>query len=292
MIPTRVFRYRDPAAVALGLRELRKRGLTPRGLLFIAQDPRGETYIAVPDDFDVVEKVRIGDKLTLKPPWEGRYFHMDSVHRLPGSSVLWNGDRRLSDTGSAAEVAIAIGEWLKGMSARNVFLGCASHQPGSWWTKGQREDVIDLHARGLVDTIVTPAGLISRKTNDPNLYHLEISSVAKGGPGQGWTTIFKSNLGRILLVERRVANYRLALSCERGIIELDTSGFPDDVRTTATIEMPGGVGVLGRVDAGGFAVTKGRVEEWGLSDVKPATLLGGPNETLLDLPHLLRESDL
>ena len=41
LIPTRVYHYRDPAAVILGLRELRKKGLTPRGLLFVALDPRG-----------------------------------------------------------------------------------------------------------------------------------------------------------------------------------------------------------------------------------------------------------
>jgi hypothetical protein len=38
---TKVYHYRDPAAVILGLKELRKQGLTPRGLLFVALDPRG-----------------------------------------------------------------------------------------------------------------------------------------------------------------------------------------------------------------------------------------------------------
>ena len=47
MFATRVYHYRDPAAVILGLKELRKQGLTPRGLLFVALDPRGETYIAI-----------------------------------------------------------------------------------------------------------------------------------------------------------------------------------------------------------------------------------------------------
>ena len=134
MFATRVVHYRDPAAVILGLKELRKQGLTPRGLLFVALDPRGETYIAVPGDLDAVADIKVGDKLSLVPPWEGRYFHLDSVHRLPGDSVLWNGDRRLGDTGSAPEVACAISEWLKGSSAKNVFLGCTPHQPGAWWT--------------------------------------------------------------------------------------------------------------------------------------------------------------
>ena len=111
MFATRVYHYRDPAAVILGLKELRKQGLTPRGLLFVALDPRGETNICVPDDFDAVASIRVGDKLSLVPPWDGqRVFHFDAVHRLPGSSlgVLWNGDRRLGDTGSAPEVACAI----------------------------------------------------------------------------------------------------------------------------------------------------------------------------------------
>ena len=138
MFATRVYHYRDPAAVILGLKELRKQGLTPRGLLFVGLDPRGETYIAVPEDLDAVSSIKVGDKLSLVAPWEGRYFHFDAVHRLPGDTVLWNGDRRLGDTGSAPEVACAIAEWLKGSSAKNVFLGCTPHQPGSWWTTDHR----------------------------------------------------------------------------------------------------------------------------------------------------------
>src|SRR3982751_376025 len=114
MIATRVFHYRDPAAVILGLKELRKQGLTPRGLLFVALDPRGETYIATPEDLDAVSNIRVGDKLSLVPPFEGRFFHFDAVHRLPGDSVLWNGDRRLGDTGSGPAVAGAPSRGLEG----------------------------------------------------------------------------------------------------------------------------------------------------------------------------------
>src|SRR3954451_23563618 len=103
MFATRVYHYRDPAAVILGLKELRKQGLTPRGLLFVALDPRGETNICVPEDLDAVASIRVGDKLSLVSPFEGRFFHFDAVHRLPGDSVLWNGDRRLGDTGSAPQ---------------------------------------------------------------------------------------------------------------------------------------------------------------------------------------------
>jgi hypothetical protein len=293
MIATRVVHYRDPAAVILGLKELRKQGLTPRGLLFVALDPRGETSIAVPADLEAVENIKVGDKLSLVPPYEGRYFHFDSVHRLPGDSVLWNGDRRLGDTGSAPEVACAISEWLKGSSAKNVFLGCTSHQPGSWWTPDHLSAVADLHARGLVDCVVTTSGILARKIDEPALYHLTFASLAAhGGPRGEWHEVFRSTMGNILLVERRVLNYRLVLTCERGLIEIDVSHLPDLVIETAQVPMRSGFGVVGRVDGGAFAVAAGRVEPWGLSDISPALLVGSPNESVLDLPRTLRAMNL
>jgi hypothetical protein len=292
VIPSRVFHYRDPAAVILGLKELRKKGLTPRGILFVALDPRGETYIAVPDDFDAVANIRVGDKLTLEPPWKGRYFHLDSVHRLPGDAVLYNGDRRLGDTGSAPEVACAISEWLKGSSARNVFLGCTPHQPGSWWTIDHRSPVVDLHAAGFVDTVVTTSGILARRINEAKLYHLDFATLAASGPRNGWHKVYSSPLGNILLVERRVLNYRLVLTCEQGLIEIDTSGLPDRVIETARVPMLSGFGVVGRIDGGAFAVTAGKVEPWGLSDVSPAMLVGSPNQSILDLPRTLRSISL
>lgn len=289
MVPTRVVHYRDPAAVILGLKELRKQGLTPRGLLFVAIDPRGETSIAIPADLDAVAQVKVGDKLSLEPPWEGRYFHIDSVHRLPGDTVLWNGDRRLADTGSAPEVACAISEWLKGSSAKNVFLGCTSHQPGSWWTPDHLSAVVDLHARGLVDCVVTTSGILARKIDDAALYHIDFASLAaNGGPRGEWHEVFRSQMGNILLVERRVLNYRLVLTCERGLIEIEVSHLPDLVIETARVPMQSGFGVVGRIDGGAFAVTSGRVEPWGLSDLSPALLVGSPNESILDLPRTLR----
>ena len=56
--------------------------------------------------------------------------------------------------------------------------------------------------------------------------------------------------------------------------------------------MQSGFGVVGRIDGGAFAVTAGRVEPWGLSDVSPAMLVGSPNQTLLDLPRTLRAMPL
>ena len=293
MFATRVYHYRDPAAVILGLKELRKQGLTPRGLLFVALDPRGETYIAVPEDLDAVASIKVGDKLSLVAPWEGRYFHFDAVHRLPGDSVLWNGDRRLGDTGSAPEVACAISEWLKGSSAKNVFLGCTAHVPGSWWTVDHLSAVVDLHALGLLDCVVTANGVLARRIDDSRLFHLEFQTLAQSGsPSEGWQEVFTSEMGNILLVERRVLQYRLVLTCERGLVEIDVSHLPDLVIETARVPMRSGFGVVGRIDGGAFAVTAGTIEPWGLTNMSPAMLVGSPTESLLDLPKTLRAMPL
>src|SRR5512139_1371845 len=294
MFATRVYHYRDPAAVILGLKELRKQGLTPRGLLFVALDPRGETNICVPEDFDAVMSIRVGDKLSLVPPWEGqRLFHFDAVHRLPGDTVLWNGDRRLGDTGSAPEVACAISEWLKGSSAKNVFLGCAAHVPGSWWTVDHLSAVVDLHALGFLDCVVTAGGVLARKIDDARLFHLEFQALAQNGsPTEGWQDVFTSEMGNILLVERRVLQYRLVLTCERGLVEIDVSHLPDLVIETARVPMRSGFGVVGRIDGGAFAVTSGTVEPWGLTNMSPAMLVGSPTESLLELPKTLRAMPL
>jgi hypothetical protein len=294
MIATRVYHYRDPAAVILGLKELRKQGLTPRGLLFVALDPRGETYIAVPEDIDAVATIKVGDKLSLVPPWEGRYFHFDAVHRLPGNTVMWNGDRRLGDTGSAPEVACAISEWLKGSAAKNVFLGCAAHVPGSWWTIDHMSSVVDLHSMGFLDCVVTTTGILARKIDDGRLFHLEFQALAQhGSPTEGWTDVFSStDMGNILLIERRVLGYRLVLTCERGLVEIDVSHLPDLVIETARVPMRSGFGVVGRIDGGAFAVTAGTIEPWGLTNMSPAMLVGSPTESLLDLPKTLRAMPL
>jgi hypothetical protein len=293
MFATRVHHYRDPAAVIIGLKELRKQGLTPRGLLFVALDPRGETFIAVPEDLDAVDRIRVGDKLALVPPWEGRYFHFDAVHRLPGDTVLWNGDRRLGDTGSAPEVACAIAAWIKGSSAKNVFLGCAPHVPGSWWTVDHMSAVTELHSLGFLDCVVTTTGLLARKIDDPRLFHLELAALAQqGSPTAGWTQVFRSDFGNVLLLERRVLQHRLVLTCERGLIELDLSHLPDLVIETARVPLRSGFGVVGRLEGGAFAVTTGKLEPWGLTEMRPALLVGSPTESLLDLPRTLRAMSL
>ncbi len=289
---TRIYHYRDPAAVILGLKVLRKQGLTPRGLLFVALDPRGETYIAVPEDLDAVANIRVGDKLSLVAPLEGRYFHFDAVHRLPGDSVLWNGDRRLGDTGSAPEVACAISEWLKGSSAKNVFLGCTPHVPGSWWSVDHLSVVVELHALGYLDCVVTTTGILARKIDDHRLFHLSFQRLREHGTSNGWQEVFASEMGNIVLVERRVLQYRLVLTCERGLVEIDVSHLPDLVIETARVPMQSGFGVVGRIDGGAFAVTAGTVEPWGLTNMSPAMLVGSPTESLSELPKTLRAMPL
>jgi hypothetical protein len=287
VFPTRVYHYRQPAAFTLGLKELRKRGLTPRGLLFIALDPRGETYVVVPEDLEAVAGIRVGDKLSLVCPLEGRYFHFDAVHRLPRDQVLWNGDRRLGDTGSAPEVAVAVSAWLKGSSAKNVFLGCTPHVPGSWWTVDHRSVVAELHALGFLDCVVASHGVLARKIDDPRLFLLGFTALAQHGPSTGWTEVFTSELGNILMVERRVLHYRIVLTCERGLLEIDISHLPDLVIETARVPMRSGFGVVGRIDNGAFAVTVGTIESWGLTNMSPATLVGSSIPSLLELPRML-----
>src|ERR1041384_4076259 len=255
--------------------------------MFVALDPRGEVYLVVPEDLDAVAGIRVGDKLSVVCPLEGRYFHFDAVHRLPRDQVLWNGDRRLGDPGSAPEIAVAVAAWLKGSSAKNVFLGCTPHVPGSWWTVEERAPVIDLHPLGFLDCVVASHGILAREVDDPRLFLLGFGVLAQNGsPSTGWVEVFTSDMGNILLVERRVLHYRIVLTCERGLIEIDISHLPDLVIETARVPLRSGFGVVGRIDNGAFAVTVGTIESWGLTNMNPAMLVGSPIPSLLDPPRI------
>src|SRR4051812_38514516 len=129
---TRAERYKDPLALVHGLGQLRRSGVTPRGLLFLALEPSGAIRLGVPDDVDEVTRIKVGEKLGLGWSEEGRFFHYDSVHRLRDGLFIYNGDRRLHHPGDATEVAGLVADYLKVMSAKNVFFGCNPHQPGSW----------------------------------------------------------------------------------------------------------------------------------------------------------------
>jgi hypothetical protein len=95
--------------------------------------------------------------------------------------------------------------------------------------------------------------------------------------------VFSSVLGNVMLIERRVINYRLVLTCEKGLVEIDVSGLPDQVTETAHVAAPPGLGVVGRIDGGAFAVTRGKPQPWGIDEVGPAILVGAPNQSILEL---------
>jgi hypothetical protein len=288
-VKQRTFRYRDAAALALGLGNLRLTGLTPRGLLFLALDAKGEIHLAVPEDVLAVTRIRVGDKLSLAPPWSEPLLHFDAIHRLQNGAVLWNGDRRLAQPGDATDVASVVAEWLKGSGARNVFLGCTPHQPGSWFLPEDKAPAVALHERGFVDVVTTATGLLARRMGEPHLYYLSHAKLVLVGPLFAWTRVYESPLGRILLCERRVKADRLALTCQDGLVEVDVSALPN-VDECLTVPLDTGFGVVGRMDGGAFAVTCGIKEEWGLRDVAPALLVGARGDTLVELAQSLRTS--
>jgi hypothetical protein len=240
--------------------------------------------VAIPEDTERVTTIKVGEKLALVWPLEGRFFHFDAVHRLPGDLVLWNGDRRLKDPGDAPQVAQTIASFLKGSSAKNVLFGCTAHQPGSWLCEGK--DVIPLHEQGMCEVVPVASGLFARRVMDHQLFYLPFNQLAVGGRVDGWRPVFESPLGNVLLLERRVLGDRLVLSCERGLIEVDVSQVPRVVeRARATTN--GSLAVVGRVDGGAFAVTSGTPQPWGLDELRPALLIGSPGAGLVDLGQAL-----
>jgi hypothetical protein len=279
-----VEKFTEPAALLRGLKALRSSGLTPRGMLFLALSPDGAIHLGIPSDPEQIEQIKIGEKLALVWPLEGRYFHFDAIHRLPGDFVLWNGDRRLKDPGDAPQVAALVASFLKGGSARNVLFGCTPHQSGSWLAQGK--DAVALHEQGYVEVVPVPQGLFARRVMDQQLFFHSFAQLAATGRLDGWGPVFASPLGNILLLERRVLHDRLVLSCERGLIEVDVSSVPE-VRELARATTNGSMAVVGRIDGGAFAVTSGTPQPWGLDGLRPALLVGGAGATLSDLGRAL-----
>ena len=285
----RVERYGDPAAALRGLKELRGKGLTPRGLLFLALSPDGAIHLGIPDDAEMITSIKVGEKLALMWPLEGRFFHFDAIHRLPGDFVLWNGDRRLKDPGTATEVARIVASFIKGGSARNVLFGCTPHQSGSWLGEAART-VVPLHEQGYVEVVPVATGLFARRVMDHRLFFLPFALLASTGRLEGWGPVFESPLGNILLLERRVMNDRLVLSCERGLVEVDVAQVPRIIER-ARAQTNGSMAVVGRIDGGAFAVTSGKAQPWGLDEMRPAVLVGGEGATLADLGRALATRD-
>ena len=280
--------FSGPPALLRGLKAMRERGITPRGLLFLALSPDGAVHVGVPADPEQITSIKIGEKLALVWPSEGRFYHYDAIHRLPGDFVLWNGDRRLKDPGDAAEVAGLVASFLKGGSAKNVLFGCTPHQPGSWLS--HQRTVVALHEQGVCEVVPVAQGLFARRVMESRLFYLPFTSLAGTGRLDGWSPVFDSPLGNILLLERRMLGDRLVLSCERGLVEVDVSQVPRVVeRAHATTN--GSMAVVGRIDGGAFAVTSGKPQPWGLDEMRPALLVGSPGDTLVDLGRALQQKD-
>jgi hypothetical protein len=280
----KVEKFTGPLSLIQGLKRLRLSGVTPRGLLFLALSPDGAIHVGVPEDPEQFASFKVGEKLALVWPLEGRFFHFDNVHRLPGEFVLWNGDRRLKDPGDAHDVAQLIASFLKGMSAKNVLFGCTPHQPGSWLAEGK--SVVALHEHGVVEVVPVATGLFARKVMDHRLWFLPFARLASTGRVDGWSPVFESPLGNLLLLERRVLGDRLVLSCEKGLVEVDVSQVPNIVET-ARATTNGSMGIVGRIDGGAFAVTSGKPQPWGLDETRPALLIGSPGDSLADLGKAL-----
>lgn len=289
MSDVNVERFGEPASLLRGLARLRRSGLTPRGLLFLALSPDGAIHVGTPADLEQVTSIKVGEKLALVWPHEGRFFHYDAVHRLPGNFTLYNGDRRLKDPGDALEVAQVTAGFLKGSNAKNVLFGCTAHQPGSWLAIGRQ--TVPLHELGFVEVVPVPQGLLARRQVDPHLYflptHKLVADGRLGATADDWTPVFTSGLGNVLLLERRVLGDRLVLSCEHGLIEVEVANIPE-VRETLRVSTNGTMAVVGRIDGGAFAVTSGQKQEWGLAELRPALLIGGAGETLIELGRALR----
>jgi len=276
--------FPDAVAMLRGLGQLRRRGVTPRGLLFLALDPRGVVYLAVPEDVDEVARIRVGEKMAFQWPFEGRYFYFDSVHRLRGDVVLFNGDRRLQHPGNAAEVASMVAGFLKTASAKNVFFGCTPHQPGSWMYIDP--EVVALHELGFVEVVPAAQGLLARAMFDNRLFFLPFTAVGRAGEKEAWEPVFTSPLGNLVMLERRVMGSGLVLTCEHGLLEVDVQGLPR-VTERARVPLESGFGVVGRIDGGAFAVTVGKPQPWGLEDTRPALLVGAEGGGLAELAAAL-----
>jgi len=256
--------------------------MTPRGLLFLGLDQAGTTYVGIPENVDEVEKIKVGHKLALTLGENlDHVFFVDSVHRLNHELVLFNGDRRLGGCGNAVEVALITALFLKATSARNVFLGCTPHQPGSWLVRNE-DEYTALHQRGYVEVIPAPQGLIARRILDEHLFFLPADEDGTYTQLDPWQEVFTSPLGNILMLERRIVGNRLVLTCERGLVEVNVAALPA-VREVRRVEMSAGFGVVGRIDGGAFAVTTGKPEPWGFDDMRPAVLIGTEGTTLTEL---------
>lgn len=310
----RIESYSDTFGLIHGLGALRTKGLTPRGLLFVALNSQGRIYLAIPEELQQLEEsptrsaMRVGEKLALRwpdsPDVPQRLFHFDSIHALRDDFIVLNGDRRLAHPGNALDVGAVIGRFIRSTGGTSVFFGCTPHQPGTWLQGGSQ--IVSLHDYGVVEVVPVPSGLLARRLHDHRLYLMTYADIARTGHLEGWLPIYASPLGNILLVERRVVDNRLVLSCEHGLVEVDVSDLPR-VSERASLPAPSRVeksspgvdsnddygmddeedamapAVLGRLGNEAFVLTRGRAQTWGLRDITPAELWGAPTGEITDI---------
>ena len=301
--------YSEHVALLRSLGTLKQRGLSPRGVLFLALSSQGRIYLALPSVPEQLtqESLRVGEKMALRWPDKNgdgvpeRLYHFDSIHALRDDFYVFNGDRRLKDPGNAMDVGIVMARFIRTCGSSSVFFGCTPHQPGSWLAFGNQ--TVALHDFGIVEVVPVPGGLLARKMHDDRLYLLTFSDIARTGHLEGWLPVYSSPLGNILLVERRVVDNRLVLSCERGLVEVDVSDLPRvseraQLPTPPRMSSPGidsddfdlmeeeqvmSPAVLGRLGNEAFVLTRGRAQTWGLRDITPAELWGAPTGEIADI---------
>lgn len=304
----RIESYSDTFGLIHGLGALRQKGLTPRSLLFVALNSQGRIYLALPEDLHQLDQstLRVGEKLALRWPDAAdvpqRLFHFDSIHALRDDFIVLNGDRRLAYPGNALDVGAVVGRFIRSTGGTSVFFGCTPHQPGTWLQGGTQ--IVALHDYGVVEVVPVSCGLLARRLHDHRLYLMTYADIARTGHLEGWLPVYSSPLGNILLVERRVVDHRLVLSCERGLVEVDVRDLP---RVTERAQLPTpprmsspGLGsdddfdlmeeeqvmspaVLGRLGNEAFVLTRGRAQTWGLRDITPAELWGAPTGEIADI---------
>ena len=331
----RIETYSDSLALLRGLSALKQRGLTAKGILFLALSAQGRIYLAIPDNLDQMNQLeqlgqspapgttpqhpsatsqsalRVGEKLALRwpegPDVPSRLFHFDSIHALRDDFYVVNGDRRLSQSGTAVDVGSVVGRFVRSGGATSVFFGCTPHQPGTWLQGGTQ--VVALHDFGIVEVVPVPSGLVARRMHDHRLYLLTFADIARTGHLEGWLPIYAAPFGNILLVERRVVKDRLVLSCERGLVEIELGDLPkvyerarlpiatppppseddwmtDDGTEGIQVESPA---ILGRMEREAFVLTRGFAQPWGLRDLAPAEVWGSPTGELADISSWLQQ---
>lgn len=328
----RIVTFSDQFVLLRGLSALRQEGLTPRGLLFLALGSQGRSYVAIPDDMTKLDQshLRIGEKLALRWPVDARatplpgqapsaqsapipdrLYHFDSIHALRDDFCVINGDRRLSHPGNAIEIAAVVARFIRSFGTTSVFFGCTPHQPGTWLQGGPQ--IVALHDYGYVEVVPVDNGLLARRMHDHRLFYLAYADIARSGHLEGWLPCYAAPFGNILLVERRVVDGRLVLSCERGLVEVDVSelprvyerarlpflqgvsafqGDPDDDEDYDIDDLNDEIScpaVLGRLGSEGYVLTRGRPQPWGLKDLEPAEVWGAPTGELVDIKSWLGE---